>query len=73
MVKEFGNNTDDSTKGGFGRFEGVGPSNTLDRDARRDSSNDGDDEEDPEEELDGTKTQQKGVVREGQIAWKAKN
>ena len=68
MVKEFGNSTDDSSEGGFGRYEGVGPSNSPDRYARGDSSDGDDDEdpkEDPEEESDGTETQEKGVVREG--------
>ena len=73
MVKEFRNNTDDYNKGGFGRYEGVGPSSALDRNAGDDSSDDSDDEEDLEEESDGTETQEKGVVREGYIAWKAKN
>ena len=38
-----------------------------------DGSDDGDNEDDPKEESDGDKTQEKGVVREGQIDWKAKN
>ena len=69
MVKEFGNSTDDSSEGGFGRYEGASPSNSPDRDAGGDSSDDGDDEddieEDPEEESIGTETQEKGVVHEG--------
>ena len=69
MVKEFGNSTDDAIDGGFGRYEGVGPSSAPDRDAGGSSSDDGDDkedpEEDPEEELDGTETQEKGAVCEG--------
>ena len=83
MVKEFGNSTDDSSEGDFGRCKGVGRSNTPGRDAGddrsddNDSSDDGDDEEDPEEDpeekLDGIETQEKGVVREGYIAWKVKN
>ena len=50
MVKEFGNNTDDYSKGAFARYEGVGPSNALGRDAGDDSSDDDDEEEDPEED-----------------------
>ena len=46
MVKEFGNNADDFSEGGFGRYEGPCPLNAPDRDAGGDSS---DDEEDPEE------------------------
>ena len=73
MIKEFGNCTDDSSDGGFGRYEGVGPSNVPSRDTRDDDSDDndnsvdgdGDDEEDPEEESDGDKTQEKGVIHEG--------
>ena len=60
MVKEFWNSIDDSSEGGFGRYEGAGPSNTPDRDAGGDSSDDGDEEEDPkkdpEEESDVTET-----------------
>ena len=63
-IKVFGNSTDDSSEGGFGRYEGAGPSSALDRDARDDSSDDGDDEEDPKEELDGTEIEVKGVVHE---------
>ena len=73
MIKEFGNYTDDSNDGGFGRYEGVGPSNVPSRDTRDDDSDDnddsgdgdGDDEENPEEESNGDKTQEKGVVHEG--------
>ena len=75
MVKEFGNSSDDSSEGGFGRCDGAGPSNALGRDAGddssddSDSSDDGDDEEDPkkdpEKESDEIETQEKGVVREG--------
>ena len=69
IVKDFGNSTDDSSEGGFGRCKGGGPSNALGRDARDDRSDDSDDEEDleedPEEQADGTETQEKGVVREG--------
>ena len=69
MVKEFGNCTDDSSEGGFGRYEGAGPLNAPEKDAGVDSNDDSDDEEDPEEdpeeEKDATETQEKGVVREG--------
>ena len=68
MVKEFENSTDDSSDGGFGRYEGAGPSNAPGRDVG-DDNDDSDDEEDPEEdtkeELDWTETQKEGVVREG--------
>ena len=37
MVKEFGNNTDDSSEGGFGQYEGADPSNAPGRDAEDDS------------------------------------
>ena len=77
MVKEFGNSTNDASDGGFGQYEGADPSSAPDRDTGDDSSDDGDDEEDPkedlEEESDGTETQEKRVVHEGQIALKAKN
>ena len=60
MVKEFGNSTDDSSEGGLGLCENVGPSNALGRDTRDDGSKSSDDEEDPkenpEEEADGTET-----------------
>ena len=65
MVKEFGNSTDDSNEGGFGRDEGASPSNVPVRNARNDESSDSGDnnddceeepEEDPEEESDGDKT-----------------
>ena len=69
MVKEIGNRTNDSSKGGLGRYVSVVPSNALSKDAGVDSSDDGDDEEDPKEDpeevIDGTKTQEKGVVCEG--------
>ena len=69
MVKEIGNRTDDSSEGGVGRYESGGPSNAPGKDAGGDSNDDGDDEEDPEEdheeEIDGTETQDKGVVRGG--------
>ena len=69
MIKEFGNSTDDSSQGGFRRYDGTGPSSVPDRDARDDSSDDGNDEEDPEDDLEKesnrTETQEKGVVREG--------
>ena len=68
MVKEFGNSTDDSSKGGLGLYEGVSPSNTPSRDVGDDSSDDGYDEEDHKEQTDGTKTLEKGVVRKGKIA-----
>ena len=77
MVKEFENNTDDSSEGGLGRYEGTDPSNALARDARDDSSDDGVHEEDPEadpqEQIDGTETPEKGVVCKDQIAWTAKS
>ena len=74
MINEFGNNTDDSSEGGFGQYESASPSNVPGRDAEDDSSDDEEDpKEDPKEESDETETQEKGVVREGQIAWKAKN
>ena len=65
MVKQFGNSTDDSSEGYFGRYKGAGPSSAPNRDIGDDSSDDGDDEEDPEKESDGTETQEKGVVCEG--------
>ena len=65
MVKEFGNNIDDSSEGGFGRCEGATPSNAPGRDAGDDSSDDGDDKEDPEEQIDRIETPEKGVVRKG--------
>ena len=72
MVKEFGNSTDDSSEGRFGRDEGAGPSNVPVRNGRNDDSNDSGDndddyEEDLEEESDEDKTQEKGVIHEGQI------
>ena len=77
MVKEFGSSTDDFSKGGLGRYESADPSNAPGRDAGGDSSDDGDNEkdrkEDLEEEIDGTETQKKGVVYEGQIAWIVEN
>ena len=66
MIKEFGNCTDDSSDGCFGRDEGANPSNVPSRDTRDDDSEDSDDdddEEDPEEDLEeesnGDKTQEK--------------
>ena len=60
MVKEFGNNIDDSSEGGLGWYEGAGPSNAPGKDVGDDSSEYGDDEEDPEEDpekqTDGTET-----------------
>ena len=73
MIKQFPNCTDESSDGGFGRYEDVGPSNVLGRDVGDDNSDDsdgsddGDDEEDSKEESDGDKTQEKGVVYKGQI------
>ena len=52
MVKEFGNSTEDSSKGGLGRCEGAGPSSTPCRDTVDSSS----DCSDPDEDTDGTKT-----------------
>ena len=57
MVKEFGNNTDDSKEGGLGRCEGAGPSSALGRDTRDSGSDSSNPEEDPKEDIDGTKTQ----------------
>ena len=61
MVKEFGNDTDDSSEGGLSRCENIGPSNAPGRDAGDDGSDNSDDKEDPEEdpkeETDGTETQ----------------
>ena len=57
MVKEFGNNIDDSSESGLGRCENVGPSNAPSRDAEDDGSDSRDDKEDPEEETNGTETQ----------------
>ena len=66
MVKELRNSTNDCSEGGFGRYDGAGPSSAPDRDAGDDSKDDDDEEEeDPEEESDETKTQEKGVAREG--------
>ena len=74
MVMEFGNSTDDSSDGGFSSNEGACPSNVPVRNARNDDSSDSGDndddyekepKEDPEEESDGDKTQEKGVIHEG--------
>ena len=75
MIKEFENCTDDSSDGGFRRYEGASPSDVPSSDVEddnsddNDGSDDGDDEEDPkedwEEESDGDKTKEKGVVHEG--------
>ena len=78
MVKEFGNCTDYSSDGDFGRDEDAGPSNVPDREARDDDTydydydsgdSDGDYEEDseegPEEESDGDKTRENVVVHKG--------
>ena len=56
MVKEFGNNTDDSSEGGLGWCESADPSNALGGDVGDDGSDSDDDEEDPEEETNGTDT-----------------
>ena len=56
MVKEFGNNTEDSSEGGLGRDEGAGPSSAPGRDTRDSSSDSSDLEEDPEEDTNGTET-----------------
>ena len=56
MVKKFGNNTEDSSKGGLGRCEGTGPSNAPGRDTRDSSSDSSDPKKDPEEDTDGTET-----------------
>ena len=58
MIKEFGNRIDDSSDGGFGRYEGEGPFNAPSSDVGDDSSDDsdgsdngdGDGEEDPKED-----------------------
>ena len=65
MIKEFGNSTDDSSEGGFGRYESIGPSNVPGRDIGDDSSGDGDNKEDLEEKSNGTEAQEKGFVRKG--------
>ena len=71
MIKELENFTNDSSDGGFGRYEDAGPSNVPGRDAGDDDSDNSDDEQDPEEvpkeESDEDKTQEKGVIHEGQI------
>ena len=57
MVKEFGNNTKDSSEGGLGHCKGAGPSSAPGKDTG-DSSNDSNDpQEDPVEDTDGTETQ----------------
>ena len=56
MVKEFGNNTDDSSEGGLGRCEDAGPSSAPGRDAGDSGSDNSDPEEDPKEDTDGTET-----------------
>ena len=67
MIKEFGNCTDDSSDGDFGRYEGASPSNVPSKDAGDDNSDDSDGSDN------GDKTQEKGVIREGLIDWQAKN
>ena len=52
MFKEFGNNTENSSEGGLGRCEGIGPSSTPGRDTGDSSS----DSSDPEEDIDRTET-----------------
>ena len=56
MVKEFGNNTKDSSEGGLGHCEGAGPSSAPGRHTGYSSSDSSDPEEDPEEDTDGTET-----------------
>ena len=63
----FGNCTNDSSDGGFGRDEGAGPSNVPGRDGIDDSDDKEDPEEDLKEESDGDKTQEKGVVHASYI------
>ena len=48
MIKEFGNCIDDSSDGGYGRYEGAGPSNVPGRDVGDDDSDDSDDGDDEE-------------------------
>ena len=50
MVKEFGNNTNDSSEGGLGRCENAGPLNAPGRNAGDSGNDSSDDEEDPEED-----------------------
>ena len=57
MVKEFGNSTEDSSKGGLGRCEGAGLSSAVGRDTRDSSIDNSDPKEDLEEDTDGTETQ----------------
>ena len=56
MVKEFGNNTEDSSEGGLGLYKGAGPSSAPGRDTRDSGSDKSNSEEDPEEDTDGTET-----------------
>ena len=56
MVKEFGNNTDDSSEGGLSRCEDTGPSSVPGRDTGDSGSGSSDLEEDPEEDIDETET-----------------
>ena len=50
MVKEFGNNTDDSSEGGLGCCKDAGPSSAPGRDAGDSDSDSSDPEEDPEKD-----------------------
>ena len=56
MVKDFGNSTDDSSKGGLGRCENAGPSTAPDRDTGDCDTDSSSYEEDPEEDTDGNNT-----------------
>ena len=64
IVKEFGNNTDDSSEGGLGQCKDAGPSSALGKDTGNSGSDSSDTEEDPEEDskedpeedTDGTET-----------------
>ena len=56
MVKEFGNNTEDSSEGGLGRCEGADPSSAPGRDTRDSGSDSSDPKKDPEEDTNGTET-----------------
>ena len=60
MVKEFGNITENSSEGGLGRREGVGPLSAPGRDTRDSGSDSSDPKVDPKEDLeedtDGTET-----------------
>ena len=56
MVKEFRNNTEDSSEGSLGRCEDAGPSSAQGRDTGDSGSDSSDPKEDPEEDTDGTET-----------------